>query len=54
MSEKSVGNDWKSKIIPTLRHSAGADKYTKIEKKPKKIKVVKKPKVKTDKISDKK
>jgi len=54
MSEKAVGNDWKSKINPTLRHSAGADKYTKIEKKPKKVKVVKKPKVKTDKISDKK
>jgi hypothetical protein len=27
MSEKSVGTDWKSKIIPTLRHAAGAKKY---------------------------
>ena len=27
MSEKAVGTDWKSKIIPTLRHAAGAKKY---------------------------
>jgi alkylated DNA repair dioxygenase AlkB len=27
MSEKAVGTDWKRKIIPTLRHAAGADKY---------------------------
>jgi len=29
MSDKAVGNDWKKKLIPTLRHSAGAAKYTK-------------------------
>ena len=28
MSDKAVGNDWKKKLIPTLRHSAGAAKYT--------------------------
>lgn len=29
MSSKSVGNDWKTKAkIPTLRHSAGATKFT--------------------------
>lgn len=28
MSDKAVGNDWKRSIIPTLRHSAGADKFT--------------------------
>jgi alkylated DNA repair dioxygenase AlkB len=28
MSEKAVGQDWKKKIIPTLRHAAGAKKYT--------------------------
>jgi hypothetical protein len=30
MSEKAVGNDWKRRIIPTLRHAAGADSYLKI------------------------
>jgi hypothetical protein len=30
MSDKAVGYDWKKKLIPTLRHSAGCDKYTKI------------------------
>tara|TARA_B110001452_G_scaffold248841_1_gene235910 strand:- start:285 stop:989 length:705 start_codon:yes stop_codon:yes gene_type:complete len=31
MSEKATGNDWrKKKIIYTLRHSAGAEKYTTI------------------------
>lgn len=30
MSSKAVGNDWKRRIIPTLRHAAGSDKYTKI------------------------
>jgi hypothetical protein len=29
MSEKAVGTDWKKKTIPTLRHSTGADQYTK-------------------------
>ena len=29
MSEKAVGYDWKRSSIPTLRHSAGCDKYTK-------------------------
>lgn len=33
MSEKAVGQDWKSRSIPTLRHAAGCDKYTKIQKK---------------------
>lgn len=32
MSEKAVGNDWKKKKIPTLRHAVGADKYTVIKK----------------------
>lgn len=27
MSEKAVGNDWKKKKFPTLRHAAGAVKY---------------------------
>jgi hypothetical protein len=27
MSEKAVGTDWKKKIIPTLRHAAGCDKF---------------------------
>ena len=27
MSEKAVGTDWKKRIIPTLRHAAGAKKY---------------------------
>jgi hypothetical protein len=29
MSQKAVGTDWKKKIIPTLRHAAGSDKYVK-------------------------
>lgn len=29
MSEKAVGRDWKRRVIPTLRHAAGCDKYTK-------------------------
>lgn len=33
MSEKAVGTDWKKSKIPTLRHSAGADKYTTIKPK---------------------
>lgn len=28
MSAKAVGTDWKLRNTPTLRHSAGADKYT--------------------------
>lgn len=28
MSDKAVGHDWKRKVIPTLRHSAGCTKYT--------------------------
>lgn len=27
MSEKAVGTDWRRKIIPTLRHAAGCEKY---------------------------
>jgi hypothetical protein len=30
MSEKTTGYDWKKRSIYTLRHSAGADKYTKL------------------------
>lgn len=29
MSEKAVGSDWKLRNIPTLRHAAGCEKYTK-------------------------
>jgi hypothetical protein len=29
MDEKATGNDWKKKLIPTLRHAAGAEKYIK-------------------------
>jgi hypothetical protein len=28
MSEKTVGTDWKSQLVPTLRHAAGAPAYT--------------------------
>jgi len=31
MSEKAVGTDWKKRKIPTLRHAAGCDKFTKIK-----------------------
>jgi len=30
MTEKTTGYDWKRRLICTLRHSAGADKYTKL------------------------
>lgn len=30
MSEKTTGYDWKKRSLFTLRHSAGADKYTKV------------------------
>ena len=33
MSEKAVGTDWKKRIIPTLRHAAGAKKYLTIKEK---------------------
>lgn len=29
MSDKAVGNDWKKRKIPTLRHSTGCDKFMK-------------------------
>lgn len=32
MSEKAVGSDWKKRMIYTLRHSAGAEKYRNMEK----------------------
>tara|TARA_B100001093_G_scaffold189238_1_gene181810 strand:- start:904 stop:2475 length:1572 start_codon:yes stop_codon:yes gene_type:complete len=32
MSEKAVGADWKKKSIYTLRHSAGAKKYTSLDR----------------------
>ncbi|SRR6266496_4719818 len=32
MSEKSVGSDWKTKKIPTLRHAAGCEDYIEIKK----------------------
>ena len=31
MSEKAVGQDWKKKKMPTLRHAAGAKKYLEIK-----------------------
>jgi len=31
MSEKAVGTDWKRKIIPTLRHASGTEKWVKIK-----------------------
>jgi hypothetical protein len=31
MCEKSVGSDWKKRVIPTLRHATGSDKYTVIQ-----------------------
>ena len=34
MSEKAAGTDWMKKVIPTLRHAAGAKKYTTIQQKP--------------------
>lgn len=33
MSEKASGNDWKKRKIVTLRHAAGAKKYTTIAEK---------------------
>lgn len=30
MSEKAVGTDWKMKVVPTLRHATGCEKFTKI------------------------
>jgi len=32
MSEDAVGHDWNRKIIPTIRHATGCDKYTKLQK----------------------
>ena len=32
MSEKAVGHDWKKRIIYTLRHDAGAEKYRSMKK----------------------
>lgn len=32
MSEKAVGSDWKKRIIYTLRHAAGCEKYTSMKK----------------------
>ena len=32
MSEKAVGSDWKKRIIYTLRHAAGCDKYISMKK----------------------
>ena len=32
MTEKTSGYDWKRRSIYTLRHSVGADKYTKLTK----------------------
>lgn len=33
MSEKATGFDWKRRVIPTLRHAAGCDKYLTIKPK---------------------
>ena len=35
MSEKATGNDWKTKVIPTLRHAAGCKKFITISGKKK-------------------
>lgn len=32
MSEYATGYNWKRRIIPTLRHAAGAEKYLKVKK----------------------
>jgi alkylated DNA repair dioxygenase AlkB len=32
MSEKATGFDWKQKLVPTLRHAAGAKKFLEIKK----------------------
>jgi len=32
MAEKTTGNDWKKRKIYTLRHSAGCDKYTNLDR----------------------
>jgi len=34
MSEKASGWDWKKKVVPTLRHAAGCEKFLKLPKKP--------------------
>jgi len=31
MSEKAAGTDWRRRVLPTLRHAAGAQKYLEIE-----------------------
>lgn len=31
MSDKATGNDWKKKLVPTLRHAAGASKYLEVK-----------------------
>ena len=28
MSQKTTGNDWKKRLIPTLRHATGCEKFT--------------------------
>jgi len=40
MSEKTTGNDWKKSSIYTLRHSAGADKYTKSKDESSKVQIL--------------
>ena len=48
MSEKAVGSDWKKRIIYTLRHAAGCNKYLSMDKwKKKKPKKAKKNQIKT-------
>jgi hypothetical protein len=32
MSEDAVGHDWHRKLIPTIRHATGCNKYTKLKK----------------------
>ena len=32
MSEKAVGNDWRKSSKKTIRHAAGSNKYTSLEK----------------------
>ena len=33
MSQKATGQDWKKKVIPTLRHAAGCQKFTRLPNK---------------------
>ena len=45
-SDKATGHDWKRKIIPTLRHAAGCEKFLTITPNTKNKKIEKDPKTK--------